>query len=111
MNSSAFAARAAARSSSVVASGRPIRMLSSTVPWKSQVSWLTTAMRPRICAKLSSRRSRPPMVTRPRSGSWKRSSSRAIVDFPEPLAPTNPTRPPGGTAKLSPPCTSRAVPG
>ena len=111
MNSSAFAARAAARSSSGLASGLPMRMLSSTVPWKSHVSWLTSAMRRRIWSRLSARRSRPPIATRPRSGSWNRSKSRAIVDLPAPLGPTIATRSPGRTAKLRSSWATRREPG
>ena len=50
----------------------------------------------------SSRRSRPPSVTRPRSGSRKRSSRFVTVVLPAPLGPTSATRRPGSSRRSKP---------
>ena len=49
-----------------------------------------------------SRRSRPPSVTRPCSGSRKRSSRFATVVLPAPLGPTSATRRPGSSRRSTP---------
>ena len=101
MNSCAFAACAAAITSSSVASSRPNRKFASTVPWNRYVSCITTAIRLRICAKLSVFSSRPPSRITPSCGTYIRCNSHSSVDLPEPERPTTPTRRPAAAAKLT----------
>ena len=69
MNSSAWAARATAMTSSIVASGRPNRMLSATLSEKRNVSSITDATMVRSDELVTARMSCPSIATLPASGS------------------------------------------
>ena len=72
----------------------PRRTFSRIVVEKRCASWPATAIARRTSSWRYSRRSRPPSVTRPASGSRKRSSRFVTVVLPAPLGPTSATRRP-----------------
>ena len=106
MNSVQHAVSAAARTSSSVASSRPMRMLPATVSSKSSTSWNTIE----TCDSHDSSRkpamSRPSQVTRPPPGIQNRAASWAQVDLPEPDGPTSAVTCPSRAMKLTPCSTS-----
>ena len=87
--------RSAFSISASVASGWPRRTFSRIVVVKRCESWPATAIVRRTSSWRYSRRSRPPRVTRPTSGSRKRTSRLTTVVFPAPLGPTRAIRRPG----------------
>ena len=91
----------AARTSSSVAPGRPIRTFSSTVPWNRWPSWGPTTIRSRSEANDARRRSTPPYDTVPDPGSYIRAMSLASVDLPAPVGPTSATRSPRRTVSVT----------
>ena len=69
MKVSALARRAAAKTSSSLASGRPYAMLSRMVPENSEASWKTTPIRARSWSSGRSALGRPTTSMLPRRGS------------------------------------------
>ena len=65
-------------------------------------SWPASAKVRRTSSCRSSRTSRPPMTTRPRSGSRKRRKRFVTVVLPAPLGPTSATRCPGSMVSVTP---------
>ena len=97
--SSRRARRSARASSSSVAPGRARRRFSRIVESNTCASWPARANVRRTSSCRRSRTSRPPIVTRPCSGSRKRSRRFVTVVFPAPLGPTSATRPPGSSRR------------
>ena len=96
------ARRSADSSSASEASDRPMRTFSRMEVEKRWESWPATAIAPLTSSCLRSRRSRPPSVTRPCSGSRKRSTRFTTVVLPAPLSPTRAIRLPGSSRRLNP---------
>ena len=99
MNASAPARRAASRTASKGADGRPSRMLSRTDPRKSVGRCGTHATDRRHAAMSHRARSTPPTVTRPAVGSTSPRMTAAIVLFPLPVGPTSATTSPGRSSR------------
>ncbi len=91
----ASASRRAARTASSSASGRASRTFSAIVPAKRYGRWGTQAIWRRQLSGSSEARSRPPISTRPWSGTANPSTAFSSVDFPAPLGPTTATVSPG----------------
>ena len=92
----------APRSSSSVASGRASLRFSRMVESNTCASWPASANMRRTSSCRSSRASRPPIVTRPSSGSRNRRRRFVTVVFPAPLGPTSATRFPGSSRRSKP---------
>jgi hypothetical protein len=74
-------------------------MFSLTVSWSRKGSWKTRpTCRSRSSGEIS-RTSTPPTATVPEVASQNRGISRAIVDLPDPEAPTRAHTVPSGTSK------------
>ena len=100
-NSSQFAARAAASTSSSVAPRRPRRMLPITVSSNSVTSWKTTEKSRSRTSGSTELTSTPPTVTRPELASQSLQLRRAQVDLPDPLGPTSAVTSPSRAVKLT----------
>ncbi len=84
------------RTSSRVAPGWPMAMLSPRLASKTKPSWGTIRMRSVRERGSTSGRGTPPTVTEPSVGSARRDSSLAKVVLPEPVSPTMATLAPAG---------------
>uniref|UniRef100_A0A0E0JWL9 Uncharacterized protein n=1 Tax=Oryza punctata TaxID=4537 RepID=A0A0E0JWL9_ORYPU len=91
----AFAALAAATTSSAVASSLPNRMFSRMLVANSAGSWLTSPICARSHLSRSRRMSTPSTITSPADG-----SNAITVDLPDPLPPTSAMVRPAGTRRL-----------
>ncbi len=100
MNRSACARRAAARTSSSVASGRPKRMLSAIERLNRLGTCGTIATASRKAASGHSRTSSPSSRICPSVTSYSRGSRLTRVDLPEPVVPTTASASPGRSSKL-----------
>ena len=111
MMSAHWAASAAARTSSSLASGRPMRMLSASVPLNRRSFWNTKATVSISSAVGTARTSAPPTATVPSCGSQKRGMRLASVLFPPPEGPTSATVAPAGTSNVTSRTAGTAAPG
>jgi hypothetical protein len=110
MKPSAWAISAAWTTSASLASGRPKRKFSSTVPSKSSEDWVTSANCARRLSSDPSRTSTPSMAIRPACGRANPSRSDVTVLFPAPLSPTRAIRSPLASRKERPASAGRAPP-
>lgn len=108
MKVSAPAAAAAARTSSSVASGRPKRMLSATVPRVSAAPCCTQPIEARNSVGSLARTSTPDTHTVPSEGSTNRATRSSSVLLPPPLGPTSDTTSPRSTDSVTPRSTALA---